>query len=288
MEREKLEALANYSTKKGTIRLVNPWRGLVYVAEVETMHGRLSVRTKDFENFSICTWHLGHEFYLSKEFSRRELAQWVIGKPLCPDDKKKLIDEFGDIVAVTPKPDAWCWRRHMGCFRQQVLKSEFIPTTGELQKAAEVALMMHIDEFLPNIDSWEIWSCDKETNLPLALVMTGETLDDIDRITFSPLWRANCNASLDENEAELRVLTKEVNERINSASQPGRVRWVHRLFHRKPDGSAEEWMRSNPSNPSEDLAKIAEYPPGWLPSGLLAEPFESRRCILEEPGIASL
>ncbi len=265
--------------RNGIIRLVNPWRGLLYVSEIKGRHGLLSARTQDFKMFSIYFLRDGVEFYPGRMFDRVELSQWLSGEPIHPDSREVLADEFGAIPAVAPNPQSWKWY----AFRQgeEILKYQFSPSTAEIQKVAGAALMLRPDCFSPLIDPWEIWVCDKDSQLPLMLTMTGQSLEDIDSVTFSPLWRFNWQTATTDTEPMLRALEKRVNERINAATEPGRVRWTHRLFRRNLDGSAEEWRRENECDPSLPLVKVEEFPAGWLPSGLLAEPFESDRRALE-------
>jgi hypothetical protein len=264
----------------GVMRLVNPWRGLVYFAQVEGQYGMLSARTGDFKHFSIYSVQSGKEFYPGRIFERAELAQWLLGEPLHPDQRALLADEFGDIPAVAPNPQSWVWLTVSGQGEER-LKRAFKPNPAELQQLAGAALSLQRGQFYPLLDSWEIWLCDKDTLEPLALAITALTLEDTDWQTFSPRWHANWQSAPAEHKVGLHNLEKEINARINSATDLSCFRSVHRLFQRNLDGSSQEWARENPVDVSLPLLKVADHPAGYLPDGLLAEPFESQRLQLE-------
>jgi hypothetical protein len=246
----------------GTMRLVNPDRGRVCVAQI----GTLSARTEDFNEFSILSVQGGLEFSPGRRFSRKELAQWLLGEPLLPDDRLTLSDEFGDIPAIAPNPQSWKWY----AMRQgeERLKAKFKPTAAEIQAIAGAALSLNPKGFYPLIDPFEIWVCDKGGLEPLALVMTGTSLDDVSAQTISPLWRFNFSKCTVDTELPLRKLREEVNSRINTSTTPGKVGWCQRTFRRNLDGSAIEY--------SQSLEKIADHAIGYLPDGQLAHPYDRK------------
>lgn len=253
---------------------MNPTRRGVWEAKVSTEYGHLVARTENSHSFSVYAIEEGKEFYCGRRFSRKELGTWLQGELTPPDEQETLRDEFGDIPAIAPNPQSWIWY-YLGPWGEERLKTQYKPTTSDLQTLAGLALQINPQNFYPLGDNYEIWVCDKDTELPLFLATTGTSLAEIDKQFFSPLWRfALCHCTAD-TEVPLRELRDSINQRINASDTPDKVRWKHRLFRRNLDGSAVEYGQMN-------LVEIAEHPAGWLPTGLMAEPFESIRKSLEK------
>jgi len=255
------------------IRLVNPTRPSVFEAYIQTEHGGIVARTEDSQSFSIYYLLEGKEFYCGRRFTRKEIAQWLKGKLPHPDERRQIYDELGDIPAIAVNPQSWVWY-FVSNRGEERLKTELKPTISDLQKLAGLALQINPSNFYPLGDPYEIWVCDKDTELPLFLTVTGNSLEEIDRQTFSPLWRFNfvdCTAS---NEVALRELQKLINSRVNASDNFRTIKWTHRIFKRNLDDSVIEYSQ-------DELKPIAEYPPNWLPTGLMAEPFETVRKHLE-------
>ena len=254
------------------IRLVNPARPGVMQARIKVMHGFLVARTEDCRNFSIYAWQQGKEFYCGRQFTREEIATWVSGELIPPDNRTELADELGDIPALAPNPKNWMWY-FVGGRGEERLRQDYKPTIADLQRLAGLALQINLSTFYPLGDPYEIWVCDKDTEMPLFLAMTGSSLEEISSQFFSPLWRFNWSRCDEKTEIPLRKLQKLINNRVNLSERRGTIRWKHRLFERQLDGSSIEF--------GENLLPIAEHPAGWLPLGLLAEPYETIRRDLE-------
>lgn len=247
----------------GLMRLVNPDRNSVYVAQLFTGNGVLSARTEDFELFSIYSVQVGKEFYPGRKFSRKELASFFLAESILPDQRKTLSDEFGDIPAIAPNPQSWKWYAiHRG---EERLKQEYKPTALDFQRVSGAALSLTKGGFYPLIDPYEIWVCDKDSQEPLFLAMTGTSLEDVDRQTFSPMWRFNWHKCTSDTEVPLRKLQEEINSRVNTSDTPGKFGWFHRLFKRNLDGSAIEY--------SQSLEEVQTRLSGYLPDGTIAEPY---------------
>jgi hypothetical protein len=261
----------------GLIRLVNPWRGQIWCADIQTKHGTLSARTGSKPKQAFEQWDVYHcvgdsEFYCGRSFSKRELMRWFSASVPDADDQPQE-DELGSIPANTPDPKAWKWfALTQG---ETVLKPEYKPTAADFQKVAGYALAVRPDEFYPYLDQYEIWVCDKETLEPIALVMTANSLEQADRMTFSPMVKFDRN--LKGNNPALRELEDRINQRVNSSEKSNTFKWVHRLYKRNLDGTAIEYARENPNDTSLPLMAMGE---AVLPEPYLAEPYWSEYLSL--------
>jgi hypothetical protein len=253
--------------------LVNPTRKPVWEAKMATAGGYLVARTEDCQRFAVYSLQSGKEFYCGRRFTREEIGKWLEGKLPHPDERRQISDESGDIPAIAVNPQSWVWYFVSNRGKKR-LKTELKPTISCLQKLAGLALQINPSNFYPLGNPYEIWVCDKDTKLPLFLTVTGNSLEEIEQQTFSPLWRFNFVDCATSNEVALRELQKLINARVNASDNFRTIKWTHRLFKRNLDNSAIEYNQ-------DELEPIAEYPPNWLPTGLMAEPFESLRKRLE-------
>lgn len=265
--RRNLMEFQSGKARAGLIRLVNPWRGRVWCAEIEVENGIVSARTgaeasKAFEKWDLYLCREGIEYYCGRSFSKRELMRWFSAEVLPADDQPQN-DSLGSIPANTPEPTAWKW--YGFTVGEVVLPRHLKPIAADLQKVAGYALAMRPDEFYPYLDCWEVWLCDKDSHEPVALVATGNTKEEAEQQQFSPLVRlGRGDLSYDFKEFEAaRSLQTRINDRINSAVQPGRIGFVSRLFCRHLDGTAIEYRGGQ------------EFGAAVLPEEWLAEPFWS-------------
>lgn len=264
----------------GKIRFVNPEKIPSRVAEIvnEETSRVLSARTRDNQSFGVYLVDGDYEFYCGREFSKQRLVEWSKGR-FVPHNQQTE-DELGSIPA-TGEPKTWRWRAFVSQGEVR-LKRRLNPTSAELQELADAAIDLTLkkDEDLIDLDAYECWVCDKDTLEPLALVLTATSQEEIERQHFSPLVRLGVgdlsNDFVDVMAA--RELQDEINERVNSSDKSGKVAFASRIFIRHFDNTSTEFR-------SPELgAKAVEYtqhPEGWLPSGVFAEPWQSRYEALE-------
>jgi hypothetical protein len=221
--------------KLGVIRLVNPWRGYIWCADVDINEGVLSARTgaiklKAFEQWDIYVIHDGLEYSCWRSFTKKELISLLNNN----DEyiTKNLFDvESFEWSGFTPK--------------KVVLPEQSKPSTMDFQQLAEASLSMNLDVSYPLIDLFELWMCDKETLKPVALVSTGNSLEEIKTQAFSPVIRLGSedlsfNFRHFESAASLQF---SINERVNNPfdqKQP----FVTRMFHRAVDGKIFEYCNN--------------------------------------------
>ncbi len=277
--RRNMNASASGEIRLGLIRLVNPWRGRIWCADLTTPHGILSVRTgskpkEAFERWDIYLVREGIEYYCGRSFTKRELMRWF-SADLLPADDQPQDDDFGSIPANTPTPQGWKWYGFTS--GEVVLPHQHKPTAADFQRVAGFALAMRPNEFYPYLDSFEVWVCDKDTTKPVALVATGNTLDESESQAFSPLVRLGSgDLSFDfEDCASARSLQKRINGRINTATEPNRIKFVSRLFERRLDGTVIEYRDGCPYSGTDTDAVMA------LPENWLAEPWWAKfQCLV--------
>lgn len=260
------------NTQVGKIRFVNPERPPAFVAEVIEPEGFLSVRTSDFQSFGIYCVRFGKEFWPGREFSKRELMSFAHKEFTNPQQATE--DEWGKIPATGwEDPRRWKWRAYTS--GEIVLDREHRPTDDMLAQAAELALNeLEPGKRYPDLDEWECWVCDKETKEPIALVLTATDQESIETLTYSPMVRLG-RGDLSFDFADFvaaRDLQDRLNARINTATEAGRFGYFARIFRRELDGSATEFR---PDKTTTDHAA------GYLPAGLLAEPWETERLSLK-------
>lgn len=263
--RRNMNAIASQEIRLGLIRLVNPWRGRIWCADLATAHGTLSARTgtkpKDaFERWDIYLVRDGVEYWCGRSFTKRELMRWFSAEVLPADDQPQD-DEFGNIPANTPNPQSWKW--YGFTVGEVVLPSQYKPAAADLQRLAGFALAMRPNEFYPYLDLFEVWVCDKDTLEPLALVATGNTLKEAEAQMFSPLVRlGKGDLSYDFKDCgDARSLQKRINDRINAATVTGRVKSVSRMFERKLDGLAIEYRNGQAYSGGNENINLPE---NWL------------------------
>lgn len=260
------------NTQIGKIRFVNPERPPAFVAEVIEPEGYLSVRTFDFQSFGIYCVRFGKEFWCGREFSKQELFQFCRKEFTHPGQERQ--DDFGEIPATGwEDPRRWKWRAFTS--GEIVLDREHRPTADMLSQAAELALNeLEPGKRYPDLDEWECWVCDKETKEPIALVLTATDQDSIETLTYSPMVRlGRGDLSFDFTDFKAaRDLQDRINARINTATEAGRFGYFVRIFRREIDGSATEFRPDKTT---------ADHPAGYLPTGLLAEPWETERLSLK-------
>lgn len=258
-------------TQIGKIRFVNPERPPSYVAEIIESDETLSARTKDFQHFAFYVVHRGLEFYCGREFSSHELMQFAHKEFTYPNQMRR--DDFGDIPATGwDDPRRWQWCAFGG--GESRLEREHRPTSEQLAQLSQLALNgLEPGKRYPPLDEWECWVCDKETLEPLALVMTAPDRESIETLFYSPMIRlGRGDLSFDfEDCVAARDLQKRINERVNTATEPHRFGYYARIFRRDFDDSAIEFCPDGTQR---------EHPPGYLPSGTLAAPYESERAAL--------
>lgn len=250
----------------GLMRLVNPDRGRLLCANIQLDSGTLSARTSNFKQFGLYCVVGGREFYPGREFSRWEFSRWF-GAEALPQEDRETEDELGKIPATHPNPTTWKWYA-IDSRGERNLKQSSKPNLVDLQKVAGYALTLREEEFYPFIDNWECWVCDRKTLQPLALVLTANSREEIETLTYSPMWRFCSNA---EHEQETRKFENEINNRINTASKPGRWGFNALVFERHLDNSVTEYAPDG---------KVTHHPIGHLPIGELTEPFEKKRLEL--------
>lgn len=263
--RGNMSAIASQEIKLGLIRLVNPWRGRIWCADLATAHGTLSARTgakpkNAFERWDIYLVRDGVEYWCGRSFTKRELMRWFSAEVL-PADNQPQDDEFGSIPANTPNPQSWEW--YGFTVREVVLPSQYKPTVADLQRLAGFALAMRPNEFSPYLDLFEVWVCDKDTLEPLALVATGSTLEEAEQQTFSPLVRLGTgDLSFEFKDCEkARSLQKQINERVNAAVESGCVKYASRLFERRLDSAVVEYRGGHVYSGDDAIANLPE---NWL------------------------
>ncbi|EMF89795.1 hypothetical protein [Leptospira santarosai] len=244
----------------GKIRLVNPNRGTVRAA---IYNGLVLSEKNDRYEFH---YNLGgYEFRPGRAFSRIEiieLANFTFSTT-------SNVDDLGVIPATGQDPRSWKWVSFAG--GQRNLNTPHKPNVNEIAIVCGEILSPKESEIF--LDRYEIWLTDWKTNEPIALAVTAETLEAADWQTFSPIWRF-CIASNHSNET--REFEDQVNCLINPSGNKSKVNYSVRLFERTLDGGSIEWMREGKG---ENL-KPRTYS-NALPSGLLAEPWETIRIELE-------
>ena len=249
---------------KGTIRLVNPWRGQVLAAVM----GNLRASTDDFgATFEIRVVVDGHDFYPGRAFTRAEVTEWATGpagrgrRPrTCRPPQR---DMFGVIPAQHPDPRRWPWYAiDVGAWR---LAAECRPDAVDLSRLCQEALSLDTAEALPPLDHYEVWLLDRETQLPLALAVTALTLDTAKSLVFAARYQHSLPRY---RTPATREFEDRVNARIYIPTQAGsrRVAWF--ICERRYDGSCLVHSADD---------RVVERPAEWLPIGLLAEPWESER-----------
>lgn len=258
----------------GCIRLVNPDRGTALAA----ISGRLIATSLDFgASWSIDLIDEGVAFWPGRYFGREEIEAWAAG---CPMDGTELSvrgivnNDADDALGCHPPaandvPSTWPWHNLVsGC-----LDPSLLPSRDDIVWLAREALRAQDAESLPYLDRFEIWACDRETERPLALVMTALHLEEAETILYSPYWRFTCGP---DKESEILDFEGRLNARTCLTTGSGSVHAMAAIFERLPDGSAIQHGANG--------AKI-EIPTGKLPSGLLAEPWETeRRRLVEQCG----
>lgn len=269
----------------GLIRLVNPWRGHCYCANLETEKGILSARSFDLKTFGFYSVIGNSEFYPGRDFTRKELGEWLSGQPIPPDQRSQIRDEFGDIPAITPNSQDWTWLSITGRGEERLTR-EAKPQMFEIQNLAGAALLMSKDKFLPLLDPYELWVCDKDSLDPIALVLCDISLERIDWQQFNPMWRmGRGDLSFEFQDSILtqaRGLQKEIHARVNTSTKASRFEFYSRIFKRNLDNSAIEYRRANIHLPNTPLEAVESHPIGFLPEGLLANPWEQKRLEIEK------
>lgn len=255
----------------GCIRLVNPDRGTALAA----ITGRLIATSTDFgASWSINLIEGGYEYWPGRDFSRDEIETWAAGCPLSGAELsiRGIINNPADDAlggrppADNENPETWPWHHPVATRLARSIR----PSREDIVELAGEALRAEAAETLPYLDRFEIWACDHEDERPLALIMTAIDLDEAKRIEFSPRWRFQSGPDVP---TDMRKFEDRLNARILMPIRSGSfdVKWS--IYERRPDGSA---IRHG-----ADGAEI-EIPPGGLPTGLLAEPWEAERLLLAE------
>lgn len=264
-------------TQVGQIRFVNPERPPSFITEIIGEDGRrLSARTRLFHSFAFYVIKGGVEFYCGREFRRDELLQFT--RKVFAHPQQTQHDQFGNIPATGwEDPRRWTWR---GFTQGEVhLDREFRPTAKDLAELSALALNeLEPGRTYPQLDDWECWVCDKDSLEPIALVLTALDQESIESLTYSPMVRlGRGDYSFDfEDHSTARALRDRINERINTATAPGRFGYFARIFRREIDGSAlEVFPRRYCNGQWTEERPPTERPAGYLPAGLFAEPFES-------------
>ncbi len=244
----------------GQIQLVNPDRGRALAA----ISGRLLAYV--FPNTG--SWELsvlegGCHYGPGRNFLLQDFRRWT----------------SGDLVDLDL--DRWEWRV-FGPWGVDRLKVG--PSFPELAALASEVLRAAAAPSIPQtpLDPFEVWAVDRTSQRPLALLASAVTYFQAESIGFWPGPTGLSTNRYDHNHEIWRFCLRErhspetldferrVNDRIRTPSQTGLYPFVRRIFERLEDGSAVEFIRNH----------RRPVPPGFLPTGQLAEPLESERIAL--------
>ncbi len=250
----------------GRMRLVNPYRGIIFCSNLEMPSGFLSIRTggmvEPFQKWGFYRYFEGIEYYCGREFSRSEIGNWL-GNQVLPTEDQPQEDWLGPIPANTPDPKDWKWIGFS--VGEHRLPQQLKPTKADFQTLCGEALTLNSDTFYPLIDRFEIWVCDKVTKQPIALVSTGISLEDIDCQTFSPMVKFDWD--LKDDHPGLRDLEDAINRAINTSESRSRFGCYTLLCEKKLDGQAIFYGRDNPQDPTSPLIPTEDkyiLPDNWL------------------------
>jgi hypothetical protein len=235
------------------MRLVNPSRGWGRIATAGD--GRLFATSDEDPT----RWEL-RLVRQGREYSTRG--------PLDPEQVRALA-----AGVVGPEPWAWAWSSWISTGVLRLRPHERPRPHALAELAAEILRATSADlERLHRADRFEIWLCDARTGRPMAL---GALAHDREAAMALPHVRAWQCVEPHRQTAETWAFQDEVNARMNRARSEGRFRFGLAVFERTGRG----FVRHGPQGPTGRVR------PGVVPSGLLAEPFESRRlAILDRMG----
>ncbi len=230
----------------GTMRLVNPDRGSALVVVM----GRLTAVSEDGgTHWEVVLIHGSRQFY-----TRRPLS----------------CDEFGAIAAGDAEDGPWCWRwigmSESGAVR---LGPRERPTQAELFALGQKVCQFDpiADNALPRMDRFEVWLCNRETGRPVALAATALSREMALAIPHVRPWQC---VEPPLQTAETWAFQSRINNLLNRYPRSGRYRFVVRLYERDGD----RVVRHGLDGP------IGQVRSGFVPDGLLAEPWESERLAL--------
>ncbi len=228
----------------GKIRLVNPYRGISLVAEIETWEGKLSFRTNNLQEFDLYWVIDGKEFWSGKTFSRRDLLLFS-QKQFSPNHPV----------------ESWNWKAFgVGEYK---LKGQYKPKVEEIAKVSREALKLEIGINYPILDIYECWVCDKDKLLPLFLALCAPTREEIETLTFSPMFRLERKL---KEFSEGQQFEEKINSLVNTSKSKGRFGFTSRIYRRNEDGSLTEFFPNG---------KKENHPQNYLSETLLVEPFNT-------------
>lgn len=230
----------------GTMRLVNPDRGLAVVA----VAGEIVAVSEDGGGL----WELRllratHEFYTRRPLASLEVRALADGRP-------------------GPEPWSWRWEA-LGESGPLRLRPEERPTREALTAACQEA--SRVDGMpaaaLPRLDRFEVWLCDRQAGRPLALAATALSREMALALPHVRPWQ--CVVATEQT-PETWAFQLRIHALVNHSRRAGRFRSLVRLYERTIRGV----IRHGLDGP---LGRVRA---GYMPEGLLAEPWESERLAL--------